>query len=379
MSMSETRKQIAIVMPRLSRYGGAEGFAWRFSNALARAGYGVDFICSRVETQPPQGVNPIPVGRFGGMRFIKVLWFAWAADRVCRKNGYDLVVGLGNTVNQDILRIGGCPIKTFNELSIRAWPTGAARLFKKLRRCLSPAGWAIAHIDKLRMSRTNTIVAVSHFVRDHIISQYPQLDEGSIRVIYNRPDLDCYSPANEGERERLRAQAGVGPKDILITTAGTNFMLKGIRSLLKSLALLPRQYKLHVAGGRNPRSYLRLAAQLGVSDRVRFLGKVDDMPSFYRSSDIFILASYFDACSNAVLEALACGNKVLSSAMNGSAYFLPAEWVFPDPADHEVIAEKIMAVSEAPSPEPFTWPSSVDSGLDPYVDLVEAHLQGTVG
>lgn len=362
-------------MPRLGRYGGAEGFAWRLGSALAQAGYAVDFICARMEETPPAGVRPVVVGRFGGFRAIKIVWFAWAADRICRKGGYDLVFGLGNTVNQDILRIGGCPLGAFNRLSIRAWPSGFPRFFKALRRKLSPAGYAMTCIDAARMKVGTTIVAVSHFVRDLIVKEYPHLDKASIRVFYNRPDLERFFPPDKEERLRLRTAAGIGPEDVLITTAGTNFMLKGIRQIIRALALLPSNYKLHVAGGRNPSSYLALAGELGVAERVRFLGKVQDMPSFYRTGDIFILASFFDACSNAVLEALACGNKVLSSALNGSSFFLPKRWIFPDPDDHVHIAHMLSNTAQEPEPEPFKWPEDVPSGLEPYLKLIEDHVK----
>lgn len=375
MNKAERKARIALVMPRLSRYGGAEGFAWRLAAALAEEGYDVDFICARQEEEPPGGVRPVVVGRFGGARALKVLWFAWASNRVCRRNRYDLVFGLGNTVHQDILRIGGCPIKTFNDLSIRAWPKGFPRVFKGFRRRISPASNAIARIDTLRMRQRPLVAAVSHFVRDLIVRQYPELDQEDVRVIYNKPDLERFSPPDAEERERLRGQAGLGPGDILIITAGTNFMLKGIRQLLMALALLPTQFKLHVAGGRNPRAFLALARRLGVADRVRFLGKVDDMPSFYRTGDIFVLASFFDACSNAVLEALACGNKVLSSRMNGSAYFLPERWVFPDPGDVEALAGYLQRAAHEPAPQPFSWPENVDCGIAPYLSLIEDCLQ----
>ncbi|WP_147821118.1 glycosyltransferase family 4 protein [Salidesulfovibrio onnuriiensis] len=375
MNETERKARIALVMPRLSRYGGAEGFAWRLAGALAEAGYDVDFVCARCEVEPPAGVRPVVVGRYGGTRVLKVLWFAWASDRICRKNGYDLVFGLGNTVQQDILRIGGCPIRTFNSLSLRAWPKGFSRFFKAFRRKISPASNAIARIDALRMEQKPLVVAVSHFVRDLIVRQYPELSPEAVRVIYNKPDLERFSPPDAGERQRLRAQAGLEPDDILITTAGTNFMLKGIRPLLFALASLPPRFKLHVAGGRNPKAFLALARKLGVADRVRFLGKVDDMPSFYRTGDIFILASFFDACSNAVLEALACGCKVLSSGMNGSAYFLPERWVFPDPGDVEAIVAHIKNAAQESAPEPFVWPDEIDSGLEPYLVLIEDRLK----
>lgn len=374
MSTMNKQARVAVVMPRLSRYGGAEGFAYRLAEALAAQGREVDFICARCETEPPEGVNPVVVGRFGPFRFLKVLWFAWAADRACRKGDYDLVFGLGKTVNQDILRVGGGPVSVFNKVSIRAWPEGFPRTFKALRRKLAPANWAIAAIDRKRFRPGRTIIAVSHLVRDWILEANPALDPEAVRVIYNRPDLERFSPVSDAEREALREQAGVKPDQVLITTAGTNFQLKGIAQLIKALALLSENHVLHVAGGRNPAKYKRLAASLGVEDRVRFLGRVENMPEFYRTGDLFVLATFYDACSNAVLEALACGSRVISGRNNGSTYFLPPESVV-DPGDHEALARAIIARLETPPPTSFVWPEEEEAGLEPYLRLIAEMLQ----
>ncbi|MUM76890.1 glycosyltransferase [Pseudodesulfovibrio sp. F-1] len=371
MPNAERKGRIALVMPRLSRYGGAESFAWRLAEVLARRGHEVDFICARCETEPPPGVTPVVVGRFGGVRAVKVLWFALMAGRARRRGGYDLVFGMGKTLGQDILRIGGGPISTFWKLSAHAWPAGFPRWFKMARRRLSPSGWAIHWIDSLRYRRTPHLVAVSHMVRDWTVAAYPDLDPSAIEVIYNKPDLGRFSPVDEAQRRALRAEADIEDGQMVIGTAATNFTLKGVRSLLMALARLPEHFVLHVAGGRGPGKYLRLARRLGVSDRVRFLGRVEDMASFYRRLDVFVLATFYDACSNAVLEALACGCRSVSSARNGSARFLPKRWVFSDPADVPELAAVLLRVSKEERPGPFVWPPEVPCGMDPYVEMIE--------
>ena len=374
MTIDVKKARLAVTMPRLSRYGGAESFAWRLSEALAARGHEVDFICARRETDPPDGVNPVILGRFGFFRWVKVLWFAFAADKACRQGDYDLVFGMGKTLNQDILRIGGGPITKFWELSQHAWPEGYARFFKMLRRRLSPGNWAIRLIDRIRLKRTPRIVAVSHLVRDWIVEAHPHLNKDAIDVIYNKPDLSRFSPIGEQGRNRLRATCNVSEYEVVIGTAVTNFALKGIRHLVDMMALLPDHYVLGVAGGRNPDKYLRQARELGVEKRIRFLGRVDNIADFYRGVDIFVLATFYDACSNAVLEALACGCKVLSSSMNGSARFLPERWVFPDPSDAANMARLVLEVDKEEKPLPFTWPDDVASGLEPYVEMIEKTL-----
>ena len=44
-------------------------------------------------------------------------------------------------------------------------------------------------------------------------------------------------------------------------------------------------------------SIAQLAAQAGVADRVRFLGRVEDMPALFAAADIFVHPTLHDACS----------------------------------------------------------------------------------
>lgn len=369
------KARLAVVMPRLSGYGGAEGFGLRLAGALARSGYAVDFVCARQETEAPAGVRVLRVGRFG-TKFFKNLWFTLAADRVARCGGYDLVLGLGKTLNQDVLRVGGGPLPVFWRLSKRAWPAGPARAWKMLRRRLSPANWLSLAVEARQARSARVVVCVSELVRDWLLEAHPGLAQRDVRVIYNRPDLERFHPLSGEDRAALRRAAGVGEGDVLLATAGTNFALKGVEPLLRALALLPPHFRLHVAGGRGAGRYLRLARDLGLEGRVRFLGRVEDMPAFYNTADVFCLATFYDACSNAVLEALACGCRVISSALNGSAAFLPPEAVFPDPADHRALARALAAAADRPRPGAFAWPAHTASGLEPYLDLVAELLRG---
>ena len=98
------------------------------------------------------------------------------------------------------------------------------------------------------------------------------------------------------------------------------------------------------------------------------------MPSFYRVVDVFVLATFYDACSNAVLEALACGCRVVSSALNGSAFFLPEKWIVPDPVDVPALFEALQRVAQEETPDPFVWSEDRVFGLEPSVEMIEKIL-----
>ena len=269
--MQENR--IALLLPRLSRYGGSEGFAWRLAECLTAAGHAVEYICARQESPAPAGVTVRRVGRFGLTRVEKMLWFALAAEQVRRKGRYALSIGLGKSLHQDILRIGGGPLPVFWEKSKRAWPEGLSQNWKMLRRRMAPSNTLTRIIERRALARTPRIVAVSHLVGDWIRQAYPFVEQERIQVIYNRPDLSRFQPAGPELRIRQKQAYGIDPTAVVVGTAATNFALKGTGFLIRALAQLPDNFHLLVAGGRDPHRLLRLAQEQGLAGARPFSGQ----------------------------------------------------------------------------------------------------------
>jgi UDP-glucose:(heptosyl)LPS alpha-1,3-glucosyltransferase len=243
-----------------------------------------------------------------------------------------------------------------------------------IRRQCSPANHLILLIEKLQIRHSRQIVANSDLVKEWIMEAFPHLLPPAVDVIYNQPDLQKFSPATSSGIKQARRRLGIFEDKRIIATAGTNFMLKGIGPLIRCLKYLPADTVLLVAGGRRCEKYQRLASKIGVNERVRFLGKVDDMRTFYQASDMFILLSFYDACSNAVLEALAAGLPVISTRTNGSSYFLSKNSIV-DPTIQPVdLASLIARVLNSKKAASFTFPAHLQAGLDPYVHKIKKLL-----
>ncbi len=255
--------------------------------------------------------------------------------------------------------------------SSRAWAPGAPRAWKALRRRLAPENLLIRRLERRALENQRVCIAVSHRVRDWLLEAHPFLAGRDVRVIYNRPDLDRFSPGDAADRAAARKALGIDGDRPFIATAGTNFALKGLEPLIRALALLPGEPVLHVAGGRNPGRFKALAHSLGLGERIVFAGRVKDMARLYRACDLFCLPSFYDTCSNAVVEALACGTRVVSSIDNGSSHFLPPEHIVADPGDHATLAQTIERTLATPRPGPFSWPQDVPCGLTPYLTLFD--------
>ncbi len=107
---------------------------------------------------------------------------------------------------------------------------------------------------------------------------------------------------------------------------------------------------------------------LGLGDEFNFVGKVDfkNLPELYQSHDLFVHLSKTGSVDKTLLEAMACGMKVLSSNDSARA-FLPGRYLF-DENDPKELAEKIKEASKIP----------VDPSLREYI-VVHHNLDRLIG
>jgi UDP-glucose:(heptosyl)LPS alpha-1,3-glucosyltransferase len=350
-----TPARIALLLPRFSRYGGVERYAFSLAEGLAGRGHAVDFICARQEVEAPAGVRVRAVGRPPISKALKMLWFLVRAEMLRRMGKYDLCISLGKTWNQDIVRTGGGPLAVFWRLSLPAWENGPVRWGKRLSRLLRPSNWLTLFLERRMFRKTPCVVVISGKMRDWALEVYPDLGAGTQKLltIYNCPDLSHFCPPRAEEREAARRAFGVGAGEYALGTASSNFALKGVAPLIRALALLDGDVHLHIAGGRGARPYRKLASSLRLEDRVHFHGRVADMRAFYHCLDMFVLPTFFDTLGNVVLESLASGLKTLCSDRAGASDFLPSGQIIADPSDAGEIADKARRLRATEAAAPF--------------------------
>jgi UDP-glucose:(heptosyl)LPS alpha-1,3-glucosyltransferase len=150
--------------------------------------------------------------------------------------------------------------------------------------------------------------------------------------------------AEESQAE-LRRRLGVPENRKIILFVGSGFARKGLIYLLQAFSNLKDKHsQLWVVGKGQIKPYQRAAANLGVADRVKFRGPVPETAPYYQAATVVALPTLYDPCSNVVLEALACGTPVVTTAANGAAEFLsPGEngAVIPQPDDLAGLSEAL--------------------------------------
>lgn len=149
------------------------------------------------------------------------------------------------------------------------------------------------------------------------------IDEASTHVISNGVDLNLFKPL--ATREALREKWQI--KDKLLISVGNLIELKGHHLLIEAMVALPVYQLFIVGGGEWEEKLKKLAQQLGVNHRVRFIGEVhqQQLPEFYNCADALILASSREGWANVLLESMACGTPVIASDVGASSEIIQSE------------------------------------------------------
>jgi glycosyltransferase involved in cell wall biosynthesis len=121
-------------------------------------------------------------------------------------------------------------------------------------------------------------------------------------------------------RASIRLKLGVPEMRFVTLFVGDDFGRKGLERAIRAIALVEGAHELWVAGRGDPQRFEALAHSLGISERVRFLGRVhpDLLPEIYSGCDALVLPSRQDAWGNPVVEAMAAGRVALASEFTGS-------------------------------------------------------------
>lgn len=99
--------------------------------------------------------------------------------------------------------------------------------------------------------------------------------------------------------------------------------MKGLGHLITALADLKKEkfppFKCLILGRDRKDPYVRLARRLEISGEVIFAGSTDEPEKYYGAADLLVHPTFYDACSLTVLEALASGLPVITTASNGAS------------------------------------------------------------
>lgn len=189
-------------------------------------------------------------------------------------------------------------------------------------------------------------LAVSHGIANELVEGlgWPRQ---KIDVVYNAVDLARVEvEAAPGLREELGGEG----RPLVLIPARLDAQ-KGHRVLFEAIPHVPGALFLLAGEGPERESLEALAAQQGIAERVRFLGRREDVPQLLAACDVFALPSLYEGSSLAVLEAMAAGIPIVSSAIGGTDELIEdgRSGLLVAPGDAEGLAAALRRVIDDPA------------------------------
>ncbi len=338
---------IALTHLRQAKIGGTEQLLNALSTHLASRGHRITIVCRSHQEPPCKGVEFVRLAPPTWSKTSRILAFARDVERHVQQGAYDVVLGLGRTWSQDVLRTGGGTYASFLEHARRFSDTPLER-WLGIKESQHRAALEIERRALLPHAYTK-IVANSRMVARDLVRRYA-VSERDIELVYNGVDLARFRPRPGAERTALRSELGLAPGDLVLGFVGSGFGRKGLDRLLAAMPEIVQREsaaRLLVVGGHSRQSiYAAQARNLGVADRVRFLGARADPERLYPACDLFVLPTWYDSFAFSILEAMACGVPVITTELAGASELVDSGshgQVLPGEAGPEAIASAVVA------------------------------------
>ncbi|WP_341992179.1 glycosyltransferase [Azorhizobium sp. AG788] len=228
--------------------------------------------------------------------------------------------------------------------------------------------WHYANPNHRRLARLAGVlvhphvVAVSETVARTMRELMPS---AHVSVISNAVDTDRFIP---GDRAAARRRLGLPLDRPIIGAAGRLEEVKGQDVLLRAVAAIPQALLVLAGDGTQAAVLKQMAAELGMAERVVFLGYRDDMDTIYPAFDVVALPSRNEGLPLSVLEAQACDIPVVASDV-GSVHeaICPQGSRLVPPDDPAALGAALSAMLETPPAikprafvlERFSWARTV--------------------
>jgi glycosyltransferase involved in cell wall biosynthesis len=280
---------------------------------------------------------------------LKVIDFAWRANRVIDqiRNQVDVICANGVVCS----RPHDINVAHFVHTAWQASDLHDARTQSGLRGWYQRVFTAFNGLMERRVfAKSKILIAVS----ERIAAELNDLSTGvPVTTIPNGVDTwefrpTVSTPEELTRRDEYRELQGLPLQTPVALFAGDlSSSRKNLDTVLKALQI-NHDWHLVVAGDLNRSSYPNMVRDMGLTDRIDFIGFCQDMPRLMRACDLFVFPSAYEPFALVVLEAMASGLPVVTASTVGAAPLVSnqAGHVLRDPFDAENLARSLSTYSD---------------------------------
>lgn len=173
----------------------------------------------------------------------------------------------------------------------------------------------VRQMDAVSARACSRIICISGAVRDFVHREIG-VPERLLTVVRYGMDPE---PAGPG-RDALRAELGIAPGDPVVGIVGRLHDQKGhvylFQAFRRVLAAHPRALLVVAGDGPEREALDRLAGELGIAERTRFLGFRADAPALMHAFDVVAVPSLYEGFGLVLLEAMAAARPLVASSVS---------------------------------------------------------------
>ena len=214
--------------------------------------------------------------------------------------------------------------------------------------------WMGHRIQERRYRSADLVVAISEATRRDVIDLAGVRPERVVTVL-NGFDVARWSAPSSLDARAVLDARGLVERRFLLYVGGSDHRknVEGMFGALARVRAMGEDLRLTLAGDLSPGHLARvdaLARSAGVRDAVDVLGYVDDdeLQVLYRASLAHLFVSRCEGFGLTVVEAMAAGCPVVTTAASALAEVAGDAALTVDPEDHEAIAQAILRLAREP-------------------------------
>lgn len=354
--------RIAFISPNVGWTQGVAHYVAALSTELARR-HEVHVFAGGVETAELAGVqvHKVPVLPWGvtalHASFLTSLPFSYLWQRLVRGGRFDIVHGQGtfspfaNVVTAHFIESRGPRL-------LPSQPVGENRglLRSRVKR------WD-AHLYTLMASRlerhsrhklpAKVAIAVSQNVKEDLLRGFDMPAE-QVVVVPNGVDVERFHPRNRlRHRGPVRLELGLAEGDIVALFVGNYWERKGLATCVQAVRSYPDdRLKLLVVGDGDPAAFVPAEERHAARRRFVFVSRRDgDVERYFAAADLLLFPTRYEPFGLVILEALASGLPVVTSARAGAAEYLihgETGLLLQDPTDTAEVMAAIGLLLDSP-------------------------------
>lgn len=363
--------------------GGAERQARLQAEELDRRGHRTTVVCPRSTGFATGRVGPIEVHRLRcidrrGLRTLTYLPFL-TLFLLRRLRSFDVVhIHLANLQADLVVTV--------------------ARLLRRPAYVKLACGGTVGEVARMKgparvtryvgLRKASTVQALSDEIVDELMSI--GVDARRVVQIPNGLDLKTFRPGTAEEKGAARDRLGLPEKATIALFTGRFARYKGIHDLLAVHGDMQHSGLVLALVGSAETD--RPIAEIQQSESLIVRGWTDSVVDYMRAADIFVVPSYADGMSNALLEAMGCGLAIVATRVGAAEEMIEdgVSGLLIEPGDRVALAAALESLLVEPAlrlqlgrsarsaVERFAIPRVVERIEEAYRDMVDGRLPDRV-